>query len=223
MNDKKNTESLSGIPEDKKGEDATKNRLNKKKHIIILGIVAVCVSLIVMGSFLAHYFIALGNSSEMLDNDNNNNSFFTITANSDSGETTKLSVLNSCLNSSKPRSNIFGNDSPTFNLSVTPSDYQSNEHVYKQFDISVSYGGTTVDAKDEHICIAYLFSHQGSDKISGYSIIGWFIEPTDIDVTFTDKESKEVVEKITINVKYDSNLQEYELMITKIDTEFDNQ
>ncbi len=44
-----------------------------------------------------------------------------------------------------------------------------------------------------------------------------------MNVTITDKESKAVVEEATVNVKYDANRQEYELKITKLDTEYAKQ
>ena len=45
-------------------------------------------------------------------------------------------------------------------------------------------------------------------------------EPTDVVVTITDKESRAVVEEISVNVKYDANRQEYELKLTNLDTEY---
>ena len=67
--------------------------------------------------------------------------------------------------------------------------------------------------------VAYLASAHTSQTY-GYTIFGWFTEPTDVIVTITDKESKAVVEEMTVNVKYDANRQEYELKLTSLDTEY---
>ena len=115
--------------------------------------------------------------------------------------------------------NMFGHNIPLFSFDVEPSDLKSNEAVYQRFDISISYNGSPVKNKDEHIMVAYLASAHTSQTY-GYTIFGWFTEPTDVVVTITDKESKAVVEEITVNVKYDANLQEYELKLTYLDTEY---
>ena len=151
-------------------------------------------------------------------------SYFIITAHAANGESTQLNVTDSCLNSGEPKHNIFGNNMPTFNFTVQPSDLKSNEAIYERFDISISYNETVVEwNKDEHIMVAYLVSTQHSDEPWAYSIIGWFTEPTDIVINILDKESREIVETITLNVKYLEDKQEYELKVTDLTTKFSEQ
>ena len=178
---------------------------------------AACLSLIIAGGLFGNIF----HSPDTPDvPENNIMSFFTITAHAANGETKVLNVTDSFVSSGEPKYNMFGHNIPLFSFDVKPSDLKSNEAVYQRFDISISYNGTTVTVtdKDEHIFVAYIFSVPSSQSL-GYSIFGWFTEPTDVVVTVADKESKAVVEEITVNVKYDANRQEYELKITKLDTE----
>ena len=156
--------------------------------------------------------------------ENNIMSYFTLTAYAANGESTELYVSDSFFSSGEPKYNMFGHNIPLFSFDVKPSDLKSNEAVYQRFDISISYNGTTVTVtdKDEHILVAYIFSVPSSQSL-GYSIFGWFTEPTDVVVTITDKESYEIVETITVNVKYLADKQEYELKITNLDTEYSKQ
>ena len=128
-----------------------------------------------------------------------------------------LNASNGAFSSGEPKYNIFGHNKPLFSFDVEPSDLKSNEAVYQRFDISISYNGILVEGKDEHIAVAYIASIH-SQQTYGYSIIGWFTEPTDVVVTITDKESREIVETITVNVNYLEDRQEYELKITNLDT-----
>ena len=199
--------------------ESTKAKKKKPKSSWIRwGAIAACLCLLVMGGILGNLF----HSPDTPDVPQKSiTSYFVITAHAANGESTELSISSSCFNSGEAKSNIFGNDMPTFNFSVSPSALKSNEAIYERFDISISYNGTTVAVtdKDEHISIAYLASVHSSQTY-GYSIIGWFTEPTDVVVTITDKESRAVVEEISVNVKYDANRQEYELKLTNLDTEY---
>lgn len=215
MTTKKFSNALGNIGENYINEAVTYTQKRKKNTWIKWVSIAACLSLIVMGGVFGNVF----RSPDTHDNGNNIMSHFMITAHAANGESTELSVASSCFSSGEPKSNIFGVDMPTFNFSVRPSDLKSNENVYMRFDISISYNGTPVKDKDEHILVAYIASAHSS-QTWGYSIIGWFTEPTDVVVTITDKESKAVVEEITVNVKYDANRQEYELKITNLDTEY---
>ncbi len=177
---------------------------------------AACLSLIVMlGIF--------GNLFRLLDtpdiSDNSILSYFVITAQAANGEPTELNFTSSCINSGKSNCNLFGHDRPLFHFDVKPSELENNEAVYQRFDISISYDGTTVTVADEHISVAYLASAHSSQTY-GYSIFGWFTEPTDVIVTITDKESREIVEMLTVNVKYMADTQEYELELTNLTTKF---
>ena len=172
-----------------------------------------CLSLIITGGLFGNIFHSPDTP------DNSILSYFVITAHAANGETKVLNVSDSFVSSGEPKYNMFGHNIPLFSFDVEPSDLKSNEAVYQRFDISISYNGTPVKNKDEHIMVAYLASAHTSQTY-GYTIFGWFTEPTDVVVTITDKESKAVVEEITVNVKYDANLQEYELKLTNLDTEY---
>ncbi len=181
--------------------------------------IAASLSLIVIGGVFGNVF----RTSDTPDAPENNiMSYFTLTAYAANGESTELNVSDSCLSSGEPKYNIFGHDMPLFHFDVKPSNLKSNEAVYQRFDISISYNRTLVKDKDEHIMVAYIYSVQSS-QTCGYSIFGWFTEPTDVIVTITDKESCEIVETITVNVKYLADTQEYELKITNLDTEYAKQ
>lgn len=182
---------------------------------------AACLALIAAGGIFGKLFRA----PDTTDSDAPAvESYFVITAHAADGESTELSVTDSCFNSSgTTQGNIFGVDMPLFNFSVRPTDLKNNEAIYERFDISVSYNGTVVDMEgkvDEHIMIAVEIPIQGVDAPWAYCVFGWFTEPTDIIVTITDKESKEVVEKTTVNVRYDADQQAYELKVTNLDTKY---
>ena len=197
--------------------EATSYSANRSKHTWVRWVaIAACLSLIIAGGLLGNIFHSPDTP------DNSILSYFVITAQAANGESTELSFTSSCINSGKPNHNLFGHDMPLFHFDVKPSNLENNEAVYQRFDISISYNGTTVTVKDEHISVAYLASAHSSQTY-GYTIFGWFTEPTDVVVTITDKESKAVVEEMTVNVKYDANRQEYELKLTNLDTEYEKQ
>ena len=197
--------------------ESTKAKKKKPKSSWLKwGAVAACLCLLVMGGILGNLFRS-PNAPDVPEN--NIMSFFAITAHAANGETKVLNVSDSFVSSGEPKYNMFGHNIPLFSFDVEPSDLKSNEAVYQRFDISISYNGTPVKNKDEHIMVAYLASAHTSQTY-GYTIFGWFTEPTDVVVTITDKESKAVVEEMTVNVKYDANRQEYELKLTNLDTEY---
>ena len=200
--------------------ESTKQKKKSNKSLWLKwGAIAACLSLIVMGGIFGNLF----HSPDTPDvPENNIMSFFAITAHAANGETKVLNVSDSFVSSGEPKYNMFGHNIPLFSFDVEPSDLKSNEAVYQRFDISISYNGTPVKNKDEHIMVAYLASAHTSQTY-GYTIFGWFTEPTDVVVTITDKESKAVVEEMTVNVKYDANRQEYELKLTNLDTEYEKQ
>lgn len=199
--------------------ECTKEKKKKPKSSWIKwGAIAACLCLLVTGGILGNMFRSPGTPDVP---QKSITSYFVITAHAANGESTELSISSSCFNSGEAKSNIFGNDMPTFNFSVSPSALKSNEAIYERFDISISYNGTTVTVtdKDEHISIAYLASAHSSQTY-GYSIIGWFTEPTDILINVVEKDSREIMETITVNVKYLADKQEYELEVTNLTTKF---
>ena len=202
--------------------ESTKEKKKKPKSSWLKwGAIAACLSLAVAGGIFGNLF----RSPDTPDVPPKSIlSYFVVTAHAANGESTELSVSSSCFSSGTPKYNIFGHDMPLFHFDVKPSDLENNEAVYERFDISISYNGTTVTItdKDEHISIAYLASVHSSQTY-GYAIFGWFTEPTDIVVNILDKESREIVERITVNVKYLADKQEYELELTNLTTRFSEQ
>ena len=211
MTAKKFSNALGGIGEGYIDEAVKYTAKKKSSAWLKWACVAACLLLFVAGGLLGNIFHSPDDPGHGIL------SYFVITAQAANGESTNLNVTDSCINWNKPNYSLFGHDTPLFRFDVTPSDLQSNEAIYQRFDISVSYNGTTVTDKDEHISVAYIHSAPSSQTY-GYSVFGWFAEPTDVIITVTDKESKEVVEEMTVNVKYDANRQEYALTITKLDT-----
>ena len=149
---------------------------------------------------------------------------FSIVANAEDGKSYELYPGESFLNSGSSGANIFGNNKPTFNISLMPKPAENGDDVFRRYDITVSYNGKTVDGKDKHVSVAYMMlqdlsMYPDSIKQHGIAIIGWFDEPATIRITVTEKESGEVVEEIIVNVKYNAELQKYELERTSL--EFD--
>ena len=182
--------------------------------------VAACLFLIVMGGIFGSIF---------RPSDDGTPSYFVITARAADGKETELGLSDRCFNSfldSTPsQGNIFGVDMPIFSFSVSPSGWEGKEAIYSRFVLRVSYNGKVVDIedKDEHVMVAYLISTEDPDAPWAYSISGWFTEPTDMVVTIVDKESREIVETITVNVNYIADRQGYELEITNLNTKYAEQ
>lgn len=180
--------------------------------------IAACLAFILSGVFLYNTFHSTNTP------DNNIMSYFIITAHAATGESKELVSGEGFFNSVPAQEgNGFGVDMPLFNFSVKPSDLKNNEAIYDRFDISVSYNGSLVKDKDEHVSVAYLIPIASSNEPWSYSIMGWFTESTDIIINILDKESSEIVETITVNVKYLADKQEYELKVTNLTTKFSEQ
>lgn len=219
MTTKKFSNALGNIGENYINEAVSYTPKRKKNTWVKWVSMAACLSLIIAGGLFGNIFHSPDTP------DNSILSYFVITAQAANGETTELGLNDSCFNSGTSTENVFGVDMPLFNFSVKPSNLKDNEVIYSQFDISVSYNGTTVGwNKDEHIMVAYLIPTPNSDETSwSYSISGWFDEPTNIIVNIVDKESREIVETITVNVNYDADRSGYDLEVTNLTTKFDEQ
>lgn len=202
-------------------ESTKAKKKNTKSPWFKWGAIAACLCLFVMGGIFGNLF----RSTDTPDVPQKSIiSYFVITAYAANGEATELGLADSCFNSAPAQEgNGFGVDMPLFHFSVTPSDLKNNEAIYDRFDISVSYNGSNVKDKDEHISVTYLIPMQNSSEPWSYSITGWFTEPTDILINIVDKESREIMETITVNVKYLADKQEYELELTNLTTKFSEQ
>ena len=201
-------------------DNKLKNKARSKSFWIRVGALAACLSFLVIGGVLGNVFRYTDTPDFP---ENNIISYFAITAYAANGESTDLGLSYACISSTpEQQGNILGVDMPLFHFDIKPSDLEFNEAVYERFDISISYNGTPVGSKDDHILVVYLANAHQS-KPYAYSVIGWFTEPTNVVVTITDKESREIVETITVNVKYLADKQEYELKITNLDTEYAKQ
>ncbi len=221
MTTKRFSNALGNIGVEYIDEAATYTAKRKKNAWIKWVSMAACLSLIIMGGVFGNVFRSPDSPNVP---ENNIMSYFAITAYAANGESTELNVTSSCISSGTPKYNIFGHDMPLFHFDVKPSDLENNEAVYERFDISISYNGTIVDGKDEHIMVGFVANvHHSASKPYAYSIIGWFTEPTDIIVNILDKESREIVETITVNVQYIADRQEYKLEVTDLATKFAEQ
>ena len=202
-------------------ESTKAKKKNTKSPWLKWGAIAACLSLVVMGGIFGNLF----HSPDTPDIPQKSIiSYFVITAHAANGEATELGLADSCFNSAPAQEgNGFGVDMPLFHFSVTPSDLKNNEAIYDHFDISVSYNGSNVKDKDEHISVTYLIPMQNSSEPWSYSITGWFTEPTDILINIVEKDSREIMETITVNVKYLADKREYELELTNLTTKFSEQ
>lgn len=202
--------------------ESTKAKKKKPKSSWLKwGAIAACLCLLVMGGIFGNLF----HSPDTPDVPQKSViSYFVITAHAANGGATELGLADSCFNSAPAQEgNGFGVDMPLFHFSITPSDLKNNEAIYDRFDISVSYNGSDVKDKDDHISVAHLIATQNSNEPWSYSITGWFTEPTDILINIVEKDSREIMETITVNVKYLADKQEYELEVTNLTTKFSEQ
>ncbi len=184
---------------------------NKKPKLSVKWIsVAACISIILVGGIIGMFF-------HPNDPTINNTSYFTITSYAKNGDPVELSVASSFFNSTSPesRKNIFGVDMPLFHFDVSPSGLKEGDVLFSKFDISVSYNGNEIGEKmDKHVMVGFtVYSVHSKEQQWGYFVSGWFTEPTDIVITITDKDLNEIVERITVNVTYLADIQEYELKI----------
>lgn len=143
-------------------------------------------------------------------------SWFVVTARAEDGALTPLGPEDWCLNSGGGDGNIFGVDVPLFDLVLTPACWEEDKAAYFKLDASLSYNGNTVGAGDGHVGLTHSFPAPGADEPARYGVVGWFEEPTDLTVTFTDRESGAVVETLTINVTPAEDLEGYRLTVTEI-------
>ena len=214
MTTEKFSEALGNIAESYVDEAVTYTAKKKANPWVKWASLAACLSLIVLGVIFGNVFRSPDNSIS---------SYFVITAHAANGDLTELRVDEKCFNSTISQDNIFGVRMPLFNFFVRPSDMKSNEEIYSRFDIIVSYNGTRVEDKDEHILVTNTIPAGIFDDPWGYSVSGWFDKPTNIIVNIVDKDSREIVETIAVNVKYDADRKGYDLEIVNLSDMFEDQ
>jgi len=217
MTENKLQRAINGIDEKYLQEAATYVKTKKKSVWVKWVSFAACLAVIATGGILIKLLGSLGVPTDSI------NSYFVITAHAANEESKDLDMSDNFsnsgfLSSGTSQVNIFGHNIPLFNFDVRPSSLKDNETMYARFDVSVYYGGVLVDGKDEHIRVAFVASK--NNPLIAYSVIGWFTEPTDVEIVITDRETQSVVETITLNVRYLSDTEQYELKVTKLDTEY---
>ncbi len=138
-----------------------------------------------------------------------------LTVHAADGTAQSMELDQTILQSSVSGINAFGKDVPTFEFYVAPVE-QGEEDIFEKYYIEISYGGKVVEDKDEHIRLLYAVPGEGIYGIGRYGIIGWFEETTDIVVTLKDKNSSELIERMTVNVVYSEADTAYKLTLTEL-------
>lgn len=147
-------------------------------------------------------------------------SWFVITAQAAEGDWNELVLNDGYFNSSGTNQSIsiFPADVPLFNFVVEPASFDNNESIYSKFSVSVSYNNRTVDSLDDHVVVYNIIPLVGSNGAYGYEVTGWFEETTDVKVTIIDKNTGDLVEEITVNVKPQQGESVYKLTVTNVET-----
>ena len=204
---------------------AAPKKADRKKNAWVKWLtVAACACLVISGSVLLG-----GLFSEDSPNDDIV-SGFVITAYAENGELTELGAENRVLNvlsssvGQNNQGNIFGVNMPLFHFKVRPSGaIESNETLFAKYELSVSYNGKIVEGTDEHVMVACSTYAQGFEGESAFLVMGWFEDPTDITISILEKESREIVQTLYVNVSYMPHKNAYELRYVDLNTLIKNQ
>ncbi len=217
MNQKTMLNVVNGIDEDlidqyfEIGEEAKKKKARgSKRNLIKWGAVAACFVLI-----LSICILPMFDSSDS----SGYQPILALTVYAVDGTPQGMELDQSFLNSGISGGTIFGKDVPTFEFYVAPIEQGEEGDIFEKYDIEISYNGKIVGGKDEHIRLTFVVPVHGveGDGVYGvgrYCIIGWFDEATDVFVTLKDKNSGEVIEKMTVNVSYSEADKAYKLTMT---------
>ncbi len=138
---------------------------------------------------------------------------FSLSAYASDNTSSRLDFEQSVRSSVGDVGNIFGVDMPMFNLSVEP---KGGSDIFYQYQVELSYKGSTVTGKDKHVMVAAQVPAKGYEGVCQYVITGWFTEPTDLTITVKEKESDRVVEAHTVHIRYLPEKREYELTVTEV-------
>ncbi len=150
-------------------------------------------------------------------------SLFVISAYAENGENVELKENEYCRNwfSSGPTGGpIYGFDvdMPLFKFDFKSSQWEGEREPYFNYLVDFSYNGKVVGMRDEHLMIGYTAPAYGYEGTGGYFIVGWFEEPTDLEITVRDRESGELLEKTVVHIRYLAEEEIYELTVTEIKT-----
>lgn len=145
-------------------------------------------------------------------------SWFVITAYAADGDLEELGLNDGFFNSGGTGEPLFGVDAPLFRFTVKPANWEDNQAAYSSFIITVSCNGKIIDSFDDHVLVMHKLPVPGSDAPYECEIVGWLEEPTDIIITISDKETGALIEEQTVNVRYSSDSQAYQLTVTNVQT-----
>lgn len=217
MNREKLSSAIGDVNE-KYVEEAVVYTARNKKITKWLSIAASFVLIIAAGIFSVSYFRSPDSRSDNLE------LHFIVSATDVNGEMTELNEEEGFFNSGTSQSNIFNVHMPLFSFSVSPSTWKEGDDrvISFRYSISVSYNGITADTNDEHIAVLCEIPID-SDAPWSFAICGWFTKPTDLIITITDKETDEIVDVITVNVKYIAEREEYELKLVDLNELYSEQ
>ncbi len=212
MNKKTMLNAMSGIDEEliaqyfEIGEEAKKKKARgSKRNLIKWGAVAACFVLILSICILPMFDFSDSSGYQPI---------LALTVYAADGTPQGMELEQTVLKSSVSGINAFGKDVPTFEFYVAPVDQGEEGDIFEKYDIEISYGGKVVEDKDEHIRLLHVKPQHEIYGIGRYGIIGWFDEATDIFVTLKDKNSGEVIEKMTVNVNFSEADTAYKLTMT---------
>ncbi len=171
------------------------------------GIAAACVVLV-----LSICMLPMLDSSDSSDD----RSILALTVYAADGTVQSMELDQTCLKSSISGINAFGRDVPTFEFYVAPVQQGEEGDLFEAYDIEISYNGKVVGSKDEHIRLLHAVPGEGIYGIGRYGVIGWFDEATDVIVTLKAHESGEIIEKMTVCVRYSEADAAYQLTMTEL-------
>lgn len=148
--------------------------------------------------------------------DNAPSTWFIVTAYAVNGDRVELGANNDCFNSGVSSGvsdgtifdALFPADVPLFQFTVEPARTDNDRY----FDLAVAYNGIPLESMEsKHLVVFHIMPRSGSEGLYSYEIVGWCEEKADIAITVTDKERGEIVEALTVHVRYDVEVQAYQL------------
>lgn len=168
--------------------------------------ISACIVLFVLGGFFA-----ITNGFLQYPMTDDTEQLFIINTYAMNGEVVEVDPYEGTYNSGYIGDNLFGVDCPIFSFDVIPTAIA--EEKLKAFDIEVSVVCEDKYNEKEHIAISYLFLQGDGGGSVGYSISGWFEEPTSITVVLTDKKTQKIIEEITVGICYYDDVKAYKLTL----------